>query len=98
MTSDKAIKFADGKAFELLCQLEACTGKKQRDRINEEFSFINYARRCIEKEVPQKPTNISQEYDGTHGECIRCGRALIDFENFTRCPDCGQALDWSGVL
>ena len=97
MDREEAIKFADGKAFELLCQLEACRTERQKERINEEYSFVNYARACIEKEIPLQVCNISVDDEGIYGNCANCGRKLVFADGFGRCPECGQAIEWSGM-
>ena len=58
----------------------------------EEYRMVMEA---LEKQIPKKPTNKSLEFDGKYGYCPCCNRILADHSNFRRCPDCGQALDWS---
>lgn len=56
---------------------------------------LNMAVKALEKQIPEKPANKSLEFDGEYGYCPCCNRILADHSNFRRCPDCGQALDWS---
>ncbi len=56
---------------------------------------VEVAKQALEKQMPKKPANKSLEFDGEYGYCPCCNRILADHSNFRRCPDCGQALDWS---
>ena len=59
---------------------------------------------ALEKQVPKKPLHRETEYyahkvaKGIKAPFCECGCLAVDEENdcFTYCPDCGQALDWSG--
>jgi hypothetical protein len=48
-----------------------------------------------EKDVPKIVLDKSLEYDGEYGYCPECGIICHEFDNFKRCSNCGQALDWS---
>lgn len=52
---------------------------------------------ALEKQIPKKPLNQSEEYDRTYGNCPCCGEMVVDYpDDFRVCSNCGQAIDWSG--
>lgn len=52
---------------------------------------------ALEKQIPKKPINQSEEYDRTYGNCPCCGEMVVDYpDDFRVCSNCGQRLDWSG--
>ena len=103
MTPQEAIKWADGKALTIICELEVTKSKERQKRLNEEYSALTTFKSCTESRIPQKPYYSGDGYaDGElvydYAECPVCN---CDFEEDTTnwgckyCPDCGQALDWS---
>lgn len=69
------------------------------------FECREICHKALEKQIPQKPNLQGDGYaDGElvydYAECPVCG---CDFEEESNCwgckfcPDCGQALDWSGT-
>lgn len=50
---------------------------------------------ALEKQIPKKPLNQTEEFGDTYGHCPCCNTILNDFIELKRCKDCGQALDWS---
>lgn len=50
---------------------------------------------ALEKQIPNKPLDVVEEYDGDYGRCPSCNRMASDFHDFKFCRSCGQALDWS---
>jgi len=44
---------------------------------------------ALEKEIPQK---VLQESSWHMDYCPNCGHGA--YENFNRCPTCGQKIDW----
>lgn len=48
-----------------------------------------------EKDTPKKVLAKTLSYDGEYGFCPTCNCILHDFDNYRRCPKCGQAVDWS---
>ena len=51
---------------------------------------------ALEKQIPKKPLNQSDEYDRTYGNCPCCGEMVVDYpDDFRVCSNCGQRLDWS---
>lgn len=59
---------------------------------------------CVcEKQIPKKPTYEGDGYtpDGTfvwdEWICQNCGsRYELEYDDYEYCPNCGQAIDWSG--
>lgn len=50
---------------------------------------------AIEKQIPKKPINQSEEYDRTYGNCPCCGEMVVDYpDDFRVCSNCGQAINW----
>ena len=50
---------------------------------------------ALEKQIPKKPLNQSDEYDRTYGNCPCCGEMVVDYpDDFRVCSNCGQRLDW----
>ena len=55
----------------------------------------------VEKETPKKPDYEGDGY--SYGElvydtwiCPNCGNSYeVDYEEYERCPHCGQMIDWS---
>lgn len=55
----------------------------------------------VEKETPKKPDYEGDGY--SDGElvydtwiCPNCGKSYeVDYEEYERCPHCGQMIDWS---
>ena len=67
-------------------------------RVNGKFKTIQFMQTAlfaIEKQIKKKPLKKTLEYNGEYGECPCCGRIVNDFDNIKRCPECGQAIDWS---
>ena len=95
MTPQEAIKWADGKALEIICELEVTKSKERQKRLNEEYSALTTFKSCAEKQIPIKPLDKTLEYDGYYGLCPCCNRVVGDNKDFSRCWYCGQALDWS---
>lgn len=56
---------------------------------------LNVAIEALEKQIPKKPLNQSDEYDRTYGNCPCCGEMVVDYpDDFRVCSNCGQRLDW----
>lgn len=50
---------------------------------------------ALEKQIPKKPLNQSEEYDRTYGNCPCCGEMVVDYpDDFRVCSNCGQVIDW----
>ena len=57
---------------------------------------LDIAIKALEKQIPKKPINQSEEYDRTYGNCPCCGEMVVDYpDDFIVCSNCGQRLDWS---
>ena len=57
---------------------------------------VEMAIEALEKQIPKKPINQSEEYDRTYGNCPCCGEMVVDYpDDFRVCSNCGQRLDWS---
>ena len=54
-------------------------------------------RNCIEKQIPQKPTEQKEVLYVMTGKCPCCGSGVNAMTNDNYCQNkgCGQALDWS---
>ena len=62
---------------------------------SDDFEWLEKAKQALEKQVPKKPLDKEQEYDGEFGLCPNCKKVVSDFREFKICYNCGQALDWS---
>lgn len=75
------------------------TDHKQKERVNE---CTDVLQELVDKETPKKP---DYEADGCdrNGEiiydtwiCPNCEKKYeVDYDIYDRCPNCGQAIDWS---
>lgn len=75
------------------------TDHKQKERVNE---CTDVLKELVDKETPKKP---DYEGDGCdrNGEiiydtwiCPNCEKKYeVDYDIYDRCPNCGQAIDWS---
>lgn len=98
MTPQEAIKWADGKALEIICELEVTKSEARKKRLNKEYSALTVLKSCSESRVLQKPkyNPLKEGNLTTNFECPCCGcRRLGHSNRIAYCPDCGQALDWS---
>ena len=72
---------------------EDCTDT-QHDFVEE----IKISIEALKKQIPKKPTRTRGKYG--HTECACCGWVVESFcgdlEQYPFCPNCGQAIDWSG--
>lgn len=97
MTPQEAIKWADGKALEIICELEVTQSEARKKRLSEEYAALTTLKSCAESRVPQK-AKYNPKNDGVPSfnyECLVCGcRRLGHTNDIAYCPDCGQALDW----
>lgn len=84
--------------------IEIITNAIQTDNMTaEQDKALALVQRAVEKQIPKKPTDICTPVV-TWGLCPICkgelnkfgGRANRVFYSNAFCPDCGQALDWSG--
>lgn len=50
---------------------------------------------ALKKQIPKKPTDKKDLYDGTYGKCPGCNSAVDEYHDSKYCASCGQALDWS---
>lgn len=65
------------------------------------FDSLNMFQELVNKETPKKPRYEGDGYD-RHGNiiydtwiCPNCGKSYeVDFEEYERCPHCGQRIDW----
>lgn len=56
---------------------------------------LDIAIKALEKQIPKKPLNQSEEYDRTYGNCPCCGEMVVDYpDDFRVCSNCGQVIDW----
>lgn len=56
---------------------------------------LNIAKKALERQIPKKPLNRSDEYDRMYGNCPCCGKMVVDYpDDFRVCSNCGQRLDW----
>ena len=94
MTPEKAVKWAHGRMLEIVLEQDITTAQAGIDRLNKEYNALSVMVQCTEKEIETKVFNKTLEYDGEYGYCPRCNRILTDFENYRRCPGCGQLVDW----
>lgn len=69
--------------------------REQYDSIETVNEACRMGMAALEKDIPKKPLNQTEEYNGTYGYCPCCNKPLYDIENLKRCKGCGQALDWS---
>lgn len=57
--------------------------------------YAELAIEALEKQIPKKPINQSEEYDRTYGNCPCCGEMVVDYpDDFRVCSNCGQVIDW----
>ena len=65
------------------------------DECTKHNKAISMAIEALEKQIPKKPT--MGKYG--HAECACCGWVVESFcgdlEQYSFCPNCGQAIDWS---
>lgn len=94
MTAQKAIKFFD-EEITRLNNAPNLNGCEMTDEWREQLEICKLAKAALEKQIPKKPLNRFDEYNGEYGYCPCCNHILTDFKNFHRCTKCGQALDWS---
>ena len=94
ITPEKAIKFFNEeiRRLEIAPKINGC---KMTDEWAEQIEICKTAKSAIEKQIPKKVSNITQEYNGNYGECPNCKRVVCDFEDYQYCRSCGQAIDWS---
>ena len=63
--------------------------------------YIEMLQELVDKETPKKPYYEGDGY--SDGElvydtwiCPNCGKSYeVDYEEYERCPHCGQMIDWS---
>ena len=94
MTPQEAIKWADGKALEIICELEVTKSKERQKRLNEEYSALTTLKACAEKQVPQKVMQERITETLKPNCCPVCNHRHYEV-SVPYCRFCGQALDWS---
>lgn len=83
---------------------EAITHAKEQAEIfsGTHGKFLDVAIVALEKQIPKKPYFEGDGYaDGQFVYdtwiCPNCEKRYeVDCDNYDYCPDCGQAIDWSG--
>lgn len=81
------------KSFHIRCNSEVPKIEKERFELLQEL---------VDKEKPKKPRYEGDGYDRRGiiiydtWICPNCGKSYeVDFEEYERCPHCGQLIDWS---
>ena len=76
--------------------------KNDNTSLENKKNAIDIGIKALEKQIPKKPTYEGDGY--WYGQlvydtwvCPNCGKGYeVDYDNYDHCPDCGQAIDWSG--
>ncbi len=55
---------------------------------------IKVAKNALKKQVSRVPDNLNEDT----WNCPHCGKQYETEDNYYYCPNCGQAIDWSGYL
>lgn len=89
------------KALELLNDMEF---SEKYQGVQEYAEMLMVCKEALEKQIPRKPIDVCTPVV-TWGLCPICKGELNKlgnqpnrvFKSTKYCPDCGQALDWSGT-
>lgn len=69
--------------------------KPNGDADTEYANAIDIAIKCIEKQIPKKPT-LGGTYKINEWECPNCKSYFAELNDRPRhCAECGQRIDWS---
>lgn len=66
-----------------------------------EIGTVEECRAAMEKQKPKKPDYEGDGYADGHMVydtwiCPCCGKKYeVDYDDYKRCPECGQVIDWS---
>ena len=91
-----AIKYIDGRLFEIVCEYEICRSEKQKERLNKEAAFLNTAREAIYYQIPEKIKIEPVTKGASKGWplCPRCDTLFTGNRQSAVCSTCGQKLFW----
>ena len=72
-------------------------GDYDKDIYDRDKEALELAIQAVEKQIPQEPLGGSDYSGNDYMICRNCS-AIVEDDDWraTYCPDCGQALDWSG--
>ena len=94
MTPKEAIEIL--MSDEKLAEIEYYGGFEGQKKVAKLYSeAFDMAIEALEKQIPKKPLNQSEEYDRTYGNYPCCGEIVVDYpDDFRVCSNCRQKLDW----
>lgn len=101
MTPQEAIKWIDGRMFELIHLIKIATSKAEKKRLNEEYQALTVLKSCAESRVPIKAIEKKNSFFPV---CPVCNKFIKKHEqshgNITipHCKWCGQKIDWSETV
>lgn len=91
-----AIKYIDGRLFELVYENEVCRSKRQKERLDKEAAFLTTARKAIAYQIPEKIgfEAVKNGYKFEYPKCPRCDTLFTGNRQSPVCSECGQKLFW----
>lgn len=101
MTPQEAIKWIDGRMFELIHLIKIATSKAEKKRLNEEYQALTVLKSCTESRIKVKAIKSPSRRLYI---CPACNKFIEKNEQshgnivVPYCKWCGQKIDWSDTI